>query len=400
MTPANLTITRLPQSEGPVEIVERKGKGHPDTICDALAEELSRNLCRYYLDRFGTVLHHNVDKVLLRGGASSARFGGGEVTAPIEIYLAGRATTRVKSDQVPLEQIAIDGSRVWLENNLHALDAERDVRIHCLVRPGSADLKDVFSRSINSRVPLANDTSIGVGYAPASILEQVVMDAEQLLTDHRRPDVSRSWGEDVKIMGVTSPAETQFTVATAMIAKFLENAGEYETERNAISSAVSRVAASKGLENVNVAVNAADNLQTGSYYLTVTGTSAEAGDDGQVGRGNRGNGLITPYRPMTLEAAAGKNPVNHVGKLYGITAQQLAETIVSECPGVRAARCFLVSRIGKPITEPAFVDVHISTIDGSPVDNVEPSVRALTMTALQHVPELLNTIIDDRITVF
>jgi S-adenosylmethionine synthetase len=55
-------------------------------------------------------------------------------------------------------------------------------------------------------------------------------------------------------------------------------------------------------------------VKPSTVYLTVTGTSAEAGDDGEVGRGNRVNDLITPYRPISLEAAAGKNPVTHVGQ--------------------------------------------------------------------------------------
>ncbi len=54
-------------------------------------------------------------------------------------------------------------------------------------------------------------------------------------------------------------------------------------------------------------------------------TSVEMGDDGATGRGNRGNCLITPMRPMSIEAIAGKNPVNHVGKIYNVIAQQVAE---------------------------------------------------------------------------
>jgi S-adenosylmethionine synthetase len=63
---------------------------------------------------------------------------------------------------------------------------------------------------------------------------------------------------------------------------------------------------------------------------------------GRVGRGNRVCGLITPYRPMTLEAAAGKNPYNHVGKLYNLCAQQICERIVSELKNVQSASCMLV----------------------------------------------------------
>lgn len=74
------------------KIVERKGLGHPDTLCDAIAESVSLRLSRHYLDRFGMILHHNVDTVLLCGGASRVAFGGGELLEPMEIHLAGGAT--------------------------------------------------------------------------------------------------------------------------------------------------------------------------------------------------------------------------------------------------------------------------------------------------------------------
>ena len=88
-------ISTLESGEGEVEveIVERKGLGHPDSICDALAETFSRNLCREYRRRFGEVLHHNVDKALLCGGSAAPAFGGGTVLSPINIYLAGRGSS-------------------------------------------------------------------------------------------------------------------------------------------------------------------------------------------------------------------------------------------------------------------------------------------------------------------
>ncbi len=66
----DLVLSPLATSDD-VEVVERKGAGHPDTICDALAETLSRNLCREYQSRFGYILHHNVDKALLCGGRAN-----------------------------------------------------------------------------------------------------------------------------------------------------------------------------------------------------------------------------------------------------------------------------------------------------------------------------------------
>jgi hypothetical protein len=68
-----------PYREEPFEIVERKGPGHPDSLCDGISDAISRGLSRYYLDHFGTILHHNVDKVLLIGGRSKPAFGGGEI---------------------------------------------------------------------------------------------------------------------------------------------------------------------------------------------------------------------------------------------------------------------------------------------------------------------------------
>jgi S-adenosylmethionine synthetase len=137
-----------------VEVVERKGAGHPDTICDALAETLSRNLCREYVSRFGHVLHHNVDKALLCGGRAMPAFGGGKVSDPIRIFLAGRAVTNVGNETIPVEDIAIEGSRVWLKANLHALDVDRHVRVEALVHQGSRDLQLLFSRGAHSEFHL------------------------------------------------------------------------------------------------------------------------------------------------------------------------------------------------------------------------------------------------------
>jgi len=165
----------------PLEIVERKGLGHPDTICDALAENLSRALSRVYLERFGAILHHNVDKALLCGGAARPAFGGGEVTEPIEIYLAGRATAQFRGATIPVHEIAVEESRRWLRENLRHLDAERQVRINPRIRPTSPDLAALFLRQREAGAPLANDTSFGVGFAPLDALERAVLAVERAL---------------------------------------------------------------------------------------------------------------------------------------------------------------------------------------------------------------------------
>ncbi|HUH69437.1 MAG TPA: methionine adenosyltransferase [Mycobacterium sp.] len=394
----SLVLSKLDLGDEAVEVVERKGLGHPDTICDALAETLSRNLCREYRERFGRILHHNVDKVLLCAGQAMPAFGGGAIIAPITIYLAGRATAKVGSDIVAIEEIAVEGSRTWMRVNLHGLDPDRNVRFQTRIRPGSQDLQALFSRERQDQ-PLANDTSIGVGYAPMSTLERLTLGIEKHLNgdDHARAHPAR--GEDVKVMGIRRGGSLHLTVACAMIGRHLRDIGDYLAEKAAVEQAVLSLMAEHGFESSEVAVNAADDPASGTVYLTVTGTSAEAGDDGEVGRGNRVNGLITPYRPMSLEAAAGKNPVAHVGKIYNVVARDIAEALVAADVGIAAAHCLMVSRIGTPVTRPAVVDLRLATKDGLPIDQLRERVEDTVAAYLARIPQLIDGFVAGTISV-
>ena len=394
-----LIISQLEAADETIEIVEHKGLGHPDTICDALAENLSRNLCREYRSRFGEILH-NVDKALLRGGRAMAEFGGGSVLVPIEIYLAGRAISEVGNVALPVSEIAIEGSRAWLRANLHALDAKHHVRIHDLVQPGSHDLLTLFSRRTRHEGPLANDTSIGVGYAPLSPLEQLVLAVERGINGRDRANEHRAWGEDVKIMGVRNGRMVHLTVACAIIGKHLAHLDDYLGEKKAsIERLVRELSEQHGFASAEIAINSADHLPTGAVYLTVTGTSAEAGDDGEVGRGNRVNGLITPCRPMSLEAAAGKNPVTHVGKIYNVLARQIAEPLI-RIPDIAAAQCVVVSRIGAPVTQPAVMHVKLATRDGAPADQLRPQAEEIVVDQLSRAPKIVDDFVAGTIAVF
>ena len=367
-----------------VEIVERKGLGHPDTLCDALAEEVSLALSRFYLERFGFVLHHNVDKVLLRGGASRTAFAGGEVDEPIELYLAGRATREYGGVKIPVDDLAVDACRSWLSAHLHALDAERHVRVHCLVRPGSSDLVELFERQHRGAPRLANDTAMGVGFAPLSPLEAAVLAAERSLQDRAVPDR----GEDVKVMGVRVGSRSSLTVSCAFVGGYLRDLAAYLAARHRAAQKVCNAATTILGVEPNVEVNTADDPAVGSVFLTVTGTSAEAGDDGQTGRGNRANGLITPARPMTIESFAGKNPATHVGKLYNVAATRIAGALVSGIEGAREAHVLLVSRIGTPIDEPQVVHVRLRADTPGRVAELAPRAREITRRNLEGIGSL------------
>ena len=380
--------------ERPVEVVERKGQGHPDSICDAVAEALSLAYSRHCLARFGAIPHHNVDKALLRAGRSSPRFGGGDVLEPIELDLAGRAAMRIGAELVPLDALAREAAHGWLAGHVRGLDPERHLRLRLRVGPGSQDLVDLFGRS-GARARLANDTSIGCGYAPLSELERVVYEVERTLVAASAADLPGA-GEDVKVMGVRRDERIELTVACAARAPALPDADAYRALRAELARRARACALAQTAREVSVAVNAADDDARGVYYLTVTGTSAEAGDDGQAGRGNRANGLITPGRPMTLESVAGKNPMTHVGKLYQLTAGLLADALVAELPDVREAECVLVSRIGHPIDDPPLVDVRLRS-PRPPHDPLYERARELAREHVRAVPELWRGLVEGRI---
>jgi S-adenosylmethionine synthetase len=358
-------------------MVERKGKGHPDSVCDECAEAISRELSQYYLDHFGTVYHHNVDKFALIGGIAKPKFGGGDMIELQRLLAIGRATSQIqvgdKIEYVPIGTIVNTTVRSVIKRTFRNLDPDTQCIIDHVLRPGSLDLVGVFNAA--EEVPLANDTSFGVGFAPYSDAEKITLEAETLLNSDEFKDKCPASGEDIKVMTHRYHDEVNVTVCNAMVAKYCEDRDAYINARELVKSTVEDLAA-KIIPNkkVTVFVNTGDIDDKDIFFLTITGTSAENGDDGVVGRGNRASGLITPTngRPQTLEAAAGKNPINHVGKIYSIMSNEIAKNIV-EATGGDAAEVYvrLLSQIGHPINEPWLGDIEIKPANGVDYERLE-----------------------------
>ncbi|GBF08560.1 S-adenosylmethionine synthase [Aeropyrum pernix] len=387
-----------------VELVERKGLGHPDTICDAAAEAVSRELSKHYLDRFGKILHHNVDKVLLVGGQAAPRLGGGEVLQPIYILVSGRVTTEVRTgggvESVPVGPIILRAVKNYIRENFRFLDPEEHVIVDYRVGRGSVDLVGIFEAE--DKVPLANDTSIGSGYAPLSTLERLVLETERTLNSRETKERLPAVGEDVKVMGVRDGKSITLTVAMAVVSSQVGSVSDYlavkEEAESLILDLASRIAPDY---DVRVNINTGDIPEKKILYLTVTGTSAEHGDDGATGRGNRVNGLITPMRPMSMEAAAGKNPVNHVGKIYNVVANEMAALIHREVKGVEEVYVKLVSQIGKPIDRPLIVDVKVRMEGGRDVTaDAKREIEAIANSVLDGITGYTEKLVRGDITVY
>jgi S-adenosylmethionine synthetase len=378
--------TRQPVGSQAVELVERKGLGHPDTICDQVMESVSVALSRYYREKIGHVLHHNIDKGLLVAGQSAPALGGGVILRPMRIIFGDRAVAEWKGIRIPVGEIAHEAADRWISGHLRFVDPKSHLVYQNEIQPGSMELQDIFVRGTIS----ANDTSAAVGYAPFTETEQLVLEAESYLNSPafkaRFPEV----GEDVKVMGVRRDRSLELTIAIAMVDRFVPNEAKYFESKAAVRDDLGRHLGEKldELDRLTIEINTLDVTGRGlaGMYLTVLGTSAECGDGGQVGRGNRVNGLIALSRPMTTEAAAGKNPISHVGKIYNLLCHDLAHRIYSGVGGIEEVYIWLCSQIGHPITEPWVASVQLVLRPDATLGDVAGPVRAIVLEGLAGIP--------------
>jgi len=401
MTDRNIRIEPIDRravADQRIEIVERKGIGHPDSICDGIAESVAGALARAYIDRFGKVLHFNTDETQLVAGSATPAFGGGEVVDPIYLLIVGRATKSYEGESFPAETIALTAARAYLAEAIPELEFGVDVVVDVRLGEGSGDLQEVFGED-GATVPMANDTSFGVGHAPLSETEEIVLNAERRLNGEYADD-HPELGPDVKIMGKREGDRIDVTVAAAMVDEHVPDMDAYVDGVESVREFVADVAAEYTDREVDVHVNTADDYEEGSIYLTVTGTSAENGDDGSVGRGNRANGLITPNRSMSMEATSGKNPVNHIGKIYNLLSTAIAEEVVAEVDGIRDLRVRLLSQIGRPIDRPHVADVHAVTEEGVALEDVDEEIEAIVDDRLANVTDVTRQVIDGELRTF
>jgi S-adenosylmethionine synthetase len=390
------TINETPIERQNVEIVERKGIGHPDSVADGLAECVSRALCKMYLERYDRILHHNTDEAQVVGGQSAPKFGGGAILEPVYILLVGRATTEVNGERLPYRTTALRAAYEYLKTNFEHLDPDWDVILDCKIGQGSVDLRGLYE----TRKRLSNDTSFGVSFAPLSETERIVLETEKYINGklkERLPEV----GKDVKVMACREKDEIKLTVAAAIISPLTKDKDHYLNVIEELRDAVYDHAIKFTERNLTVDINTGDDPDKNIFYLTVSGLSMENGDDGSVGRGNRVNGLITPFRPMSMEASAGKNPVTHVGKLYNILAYQIANEIVEIGKGdILEARVRILAQIGKRIDMPQVASIQLIYENGVRPSRYDAEARRIADEKLENIDKITMQIVNNELNVF
>ncbi len=385
-------------SEMDVEIVERKGLGHPDTICDAVMERISQALSRAYLERFGALLHFNCDKGLLVAGRVERRFGGGKVLEPMRLVIGDRATTAWGKKQLDVAEIAVETAKAWFRENLPRVEPDRHLCYQVELRPGSDELSALFQGK--EKVLGANDTSAAVGYAPLTETERLVLAAEHHLNSPSFKARFHETGQDVKVMGIRTGRRLALTVAMPLIDQYVNNEAEYFRRKEAVYEDLLAYLQKQreNLEEITVSLNSLDRSGKGmdGIYLSVLGTSAEDADSGEVGRGNQVNGLIALNRPRGSEAAAGKNPVSHVGKIYNVLTHLLANRIYTQVPELQGVEVWLCSRIGEPVDRPQIASVQIHLQPGINALDVTDPIRRVVKEELARMPVFCDELAQGR----
>ncbi len=384
----NIYISPKIIRQGEFELVERKGVGHPDSVADGIAQKVSNELSKYYLKKFGTIMHHNTDQVEVVGGHAISKFSGGEIIEDPLIILSGRATKTIGDEIVPIHEIAKEATEKYIKDLFRG---NMKVKIESFIGEGSSDLKDVFDRK--NSMPFSNDTSFGVSFYPFTKVEQLVYDIENFLNSDNLNKQYPAIGRDIKVMGARIKDNTKITIALATVDKYIENMQDYITFKDQI---VEILKEKFGSCEVDYYLNTADDLERNIGFLTVTGSSMENGDDGSVGRGNRANGIITPYKPMSMEAAAGKNPVNHVGKLYNVLSLYMARDIYNNT-GAGETQVRILSQIGKPINEPLACDIATEN-ELSQEDQKE--IRNIASDWLDNIKQVTQDIVNEKVSLF
>ncbi|WP_217224304.1 methionine adenosyltransferase [Streptomyces anulatus] len=382
----------------PYELVERKGVGHPDTMCDAMAERMSRYYSLHCLKEFGGVAHHWFDKVTLYGGGAEIDYGRGELTSPYRVKVFGKAAYRVGDVEIPVQDIMFRAASDILSEVTTGFDPAR----HLVVELGVVDHQGSGRRASRYQpagpqdlIPLrstglvSNDTNLLHGYAPLSRLENVVLELERLVngTDFKQRHQDSGW--DVKVFGSRRDNAFSLVVNMPFLAAHIESMDQYWARKATIQRELEEFVGSQGIKDFRMLMNATD--RNGRPYLTALGSVADTGDVGVVGRGNRVNGLITPMRPMSIEAPAGKNPLDHTGKIYNVMAMRLARQVHETFGGPAQVHIFTSKEA--PLERPD--EVVVTTPQGD-----EPAIEALVDAAVAGTADLTVELIETGIALW
>ncbi len=386
MDRTEISVDRQPSpADAPIEVVERKGLGHPDTLADALAERMSVAYSRYCLQDFGAVLHHNLDKLYLQGGHCRTGLGVFEMTIPVTLFIGGRVSTSFGGHPIEHRDLFEHVARDYLATILPGFDHSSWLRIEHLTTDRSrfpawfhphdrGDLPELVS-------PAASDTVAVTGWWPRTPTEGLTLALERHLNQEGRGPRDPCLGQDIKVMAIRRGLHVDVTVNVAVSPVAATDTGTYEDILAMLHAELDAIAIQTlgGAMSHRLRLNSGDaNPYRGKrHYLLGSGSCLELGEEGFVGRGNTVSGYIPVHRPKSAEAAFGKNPTYHAGKVYALHAEVIAQAIYAATS--TPVTVTIVARHSDALREPALVHIALHG-DASPAIVTQVTCEALSTT--------------------
>lgn len=385
-----------------VEVVEKKGRGHPDTLADGLAEYISNSYSLYTLEQYGHILQHNFDKVGLLGGSSKVSFGIGEIISPIRVLINGRASVCYYDKQIPCNELILDWSKSFLSRELPLASMSSDFVWHFNLSSANTagyPIDDFAQASTNPHTQrekiLASDTAAVCSHYPLSNLEYAVLACEDELSSNSSRKVYPWLGYDIKILAIRKGNVIEVTACIPQISRFVPSFESYKSNIQFVSEWLKRIFRNHLPDfDIRIMINTKDDYLNCSYYLTAIGSCIESGDEGLVGRGNRPCRLIPISRSFSGEAACGKNPVFFPGKLYPVVGRSIAEKLY-KITG-KPVEIWLISQEGHSLMNPWST---IVIFDGK-VDIAEREITPVIEEELARIPEHTIQLINGNIQLY
>ena len=348
----------------PYELVERKGLGHPDTVTDGIAEQLSIDYSTLCEERYGAILHHNVDKVYIRGGLIDQDFGRATYDHPIDLFVGGRMSKRFGNEEIDVQSLQRESAARYLGRILPHLDTSNpdQFRVTTLTTDFSHNPNWYNPRSHNDLPeidkPFSNDTAAMIGYWPLTPTEQITLALEGYFYQNNAEGLPTPRlahiGQDIKVMSVRDKSRLDITMCIPQIATETPSVAAYEERLHHLRGELQNYIAPYAEQHklgARLHVNTKDGHKAESRYMLAMGSCLDGGEEGMVGRGNKSRGLISSMRPNTMEAPQGKNPVYFNGKVHGYLAEELARRIADT--GDCAAQVIIQANNGEPLYDPA-----------------------------------------------
>ena len=350
-----------------IETIEKKGLGHPDALCDALAERVSAAYSRYCFENFGVLIPYSIDGLTMDEGETNVEFGGGVMVKPIRLYLRGSFAAQFMGKKIPYMDIAKKAIYEYLDMIVPRLEARRWVRVIDGTQAYGGP-RETFA--INRLA--ANHMYTVTAYYPPTVAESCALRIEQKLNAPIYKEQHPYIGSDNRVTVVRNGNSIDILAYVSMISECVPDNDTLRTYVEAVEKDIEAVAASDRIMVNKIDIYVSDNPLHDGRALTVTGSSIESYNGGAVGRS--------------------RYPVYHAAKIYSVVAYQISKRIFNE--EKVAASVTLISKIGAPLNSPWHINVNIIS-DKNPNTISQPMfarAEEIVNDELGHIEEFVKTL--------